>query len=220
MVSPQFKYDREKQAVLAAARWLAENGYLGKRSSGGNVSVRVDAQDAVAITPSGRPYLQMAAGDICVVGFDGQRLDGPLPPSMEAGMHIGVYRHRPDVGAVVHTHQAYAAMLSVIGRSIPPLFDEIVYEIGPQVDVIAYALSGSRQLVENVAAKLDNGCFCYLIQNHGALCLGQSMDEALKHAELLENVARVYYHALASGQKISTLPPAAVEHFTKLRRAK
>ncbi len=213
------KYGPEKRTVLAATHWLAEHGYLGKRSSGGNVSARIAGEDAVAITPSAKPYPEMAAGDVCVVDLDGNLIDGILRPSIEAAMHIGVYCRRPDVQAVIHTHQTYAAVLSVINRSIPPLFDEIVYEIGPQVEVIAYAISGSRQLVENVAAKLDNDCFCYLIQNHGALCLGETMDHALKHAELLENVARVYYHALVSGRQISTLPPTAVDHFTALRNS-
>jgi L-fuculose-phosphate aldolase len=108
----------------------------------------------------------------------------------------------------------------VLNRSIPALFDEIVYEIGPQVEIIAYAISGSRQLVENVAAKLDNDCLCYLIQNHGALCLGATMDDALKNAELLEKEARVYYYALASGREITPLPPASVDHFIALRKSK
>jgi len=61
------RYDPEKRTVLAATHWLAEHGYLGKRSSGGNVSLKVADQDAVAITPSGRPYLKMAVEDVCVV---------------------------------------------------------------------------------------------------------------------------------------------------------
>ncbi len=213
-------YEKEKQTVLSAVRWLSANGYLGKKSSGGNVSVKVCGKDAVAITPSGKSYLQLAVGDVCVVDFDLQPLDSLFAPSIETAMHIGIYRRRSDVQAVVHTHQTYAALLAVLNRSIPALFDEIVYEIGPQVEIIAYAISGSRQLVENVAVKLDNDCLCYLIQNHGALCLGATMDDALKNAELLEKEARVYYYALASGREITTLPPASVDHFIALRKSK
>jgi L-ribulose-5-phosphate 4-epimerase len=212
------KFYSEKLGVLEATRWLAEHGYLGKRSSGGNVSLRVEHQDAIAITPSGKAYLKMAVEDVCVVDLDGDSLDGNLKPSIEVGMHLGIYKHRPDVKAVIHTHQAYASVLSILNRPIPALFDEIIVEIGKVVEVIPYAFSGSGQLVQNVADKLDNRCHCYLIQNHGALSLGADMDRALKNAELLENVARIYYYGLATGLDISKLPADAIEHFAEMRK--
>jgi L-ribulose-5-phosphate 4-epimerase len=212
------KYDPDKRTVLAATHWLAEHRYLGKRSSGGNVSLKVADQDAVAITPSARPYLKMAVEDVCVVDFDGKPLDGKLDPSIEAGMHIGVYKHRPDVKAVIHTHQIYASVLSILNRPIPALFDEIIVEIGQVVEVIPYAFSGSAELVQNVVGKLNNQCHCYLIQNHGALSLGSDMERALKNAELLENVARIYYHALATGLNIDTLPQGAIDYFDEMRK--
>ena len=63
------EYDSEKLTILEATHWLAEHGYLGKRSSGGNISLKIPGQDAVAITPSGRPYLKMAAEDVCVIDY-------------------------------------------------------------------------------------------------------------------------------------------------------
>lgn len=212
------RYDPEKRTVLAATHWLAEHGYLGKRSSGGNVSLKIANQDAVAITPSGRPYLKMAVEDVCVVDFDRKSLYSKLDPSIEAGMPIGVYKQRPDVKAVIHTHQTYASVLSILNRPIPALFDEIIVEIGHVVEVIPYAFSGSAELVQNVVGKLGNQCHCYLIQNHGALSLGSDMERALKNAELLENVARIYYHALATGLDIDSLPPDAIDHFAEMRK--
>jgi len=212
------QYEPEKLTVLGAAHWLAEHGYLGKKSSGGNISLRVAHQDAVAITPSGRPYLKMTVKDVCVIDIDGHPLDGNLKPSIEAGMHLAIYKHRADVKAVIHTHQTYASVLSILQRPIPALFDEIIVEIGKGVEVIPYAFSGSSELVQNVIAKLCNQCHCYLIQNHGALSLGSDMERAMKNAELLENVARIYYHALATGLDISELPADAIEHFAEMRK--
>jgi glutamate-1-semialdehyde 2,1-aminomutase len=212
------QYDSEKLTVLEATHWLAEHGYLGKRSSGGNISLRIAGQDAVAITPSGRPYLKMEAEDVCVIDFDGKSLDGNLKPSIETGMHLGIYKHRPDVKAVIHTHQTYASVLSILQRPIPALFDEIIVEIGKVVEIIPYAYSGSAELVQNVADKLSNQCHCYLIQNHGALSLGADMERAMKNSELLENVARIYYYALATGLDISELPADAIEHFGDMRK--
>ena len=212
------KFDSEKLSVLEAARWLTDNGYLGQKASGGNISLKVANQDAIAITPSGKPYLKMAVEDICVIDSDGNPLDGHLKPSIEAGMHLGVYQNRPDVRAIVHTHQTYASALSILNRKIPALFDEIFVEIGQVVEVIPYAHSGSAELVQNVVDKLNNRCHCYLIQNHGALSLGSDMERAMKNAELLENVARIYYHALATSLDISELPADAIEHFADLRK--
>lgn len=214
------KFDSEKLTVLATTHWLAENGYLGKRSSGGNLSLRIANQDAIAITPSGRPYLKMAVEDVCVVDLDGRSLDGNLKPSIEAGMHLGIYKHRPDVKAVIHTHQTYASVLSILSRPIPALFDEIIVEIGQVVEVIPYAFSGSAELVQNVVGKLNNQCHCYLIQNHGALSLGSDMERATKNTELLENVARIYYHALTTGLDVGKLPEDAIDYFANMRKSR
>lgn len=211
-------YDHNKREILENCRWLAENGYLGEKTSGGNISVRAAGDQAIAITPSGKPCLDLTLDDICVIDFEHNPLEGALSPSIEAAMHIGVYKHRSDVTAVVHTHQTYASVFSIINKQIPALFDEIIVEIGDMVEIIPYAFSGSAELVQNVIRKLNNNCHCYIIQNHGALCLGTSMNRALKNTELLENVARIYYYGLLSGQKITTLSDAAIDHFSDMRK--
>jgi L-ribulose-5-phosphate 4-epimerase len=178
----------------------------------------VPGEKIVAITPSGKPYFLLDLNDICVIDFDHKPIEGRLSPSIEAGMHIGVYKNRPDVNAVIHTHQPFASALAIINKPIPALFDEITVEIGHMVDIVPYAFSGSSELVNNVSGKLGNDCHCYLIQNHGALCLGTDMQRAMKNAELLENVAKIYYHALATGEEIKKLPPAAIDYFADMRK--
>jgi L-ribulose-5-phosphate 4-epimerase len=210
-------FDSIRQEVLESSRWLAEHGYLGQLSSGGNISVRVPGERIVAITPSGQSYFTMKADDICVIDLDLNAIEGELPPSIEAAMHVGVYRNRPDVNAVIHTHQPFASTLAITNRPIPALFDEITVEIGHEVDLIPYAFSGSPELIDNVVSKLGNACHCYLIQNHGALCLGADMKRAMKNSELLENVAEIYCHALATGEKIQRLPESAIDYFADMR---
>jgi glutamate-1-semialdehyde 2,1-aminomutase len=211
-------YDNIKREIIDSAQWLSKHGYLGQLSSGGNISLRVPGEKIVAITPSGRSYFSLNLSDICVIDFDRNAIEGSLSPSIEAGMHIGVYKNRPDVNAVVHTHQPFASVLAIINKPIPALFDEITVEIGHVVDIIPYAFSGSSKLVDNVVGKLDNACHCYLIQNHGALCLGADMQRAMKNAELLENVAQIYYHALATGAQIQKLPSSAIDYFADMRK--
>ena len=211
-------YDSIKREIIDSTSWLVEHEYLGQLSSGGNISVRVPDKDVVAITPSGMPYRSLDLNDICVIDFDQNPIEGNLSPSIEAAMHIGVYQERSDVNAVVHTHQPFASTLAIINKPIPALFDEITVEIGHVVEIIPYAFSGSSELVNNVRTKLKNACHCYLIQNHGALCLGADMERAMKNAELLENVAHIYYHALATGREISVLPHSAIDYFADMRK--
>jgi L-fuculose-phosphate aldolase len=145
-----------------------------------------------------------------VVDFDLADIDAKLPPSIEAAMHAAIYQVRTDVGAVVHTHQAYASIFALTGQPIPALFDEVVMAIGDRVDVIPYAFSGTPELVDNVRSHIGNGCNCFIMQNHGALNLGGTLEDAWKNAELLEKTAQAYYRALVTGQPITTLPDHAI----------
>jgi len=197
------QYDEYKQKVLEYSQMLAHKGYL--IGSGGNVSIRIEGEDALAITPSGQEYGNLVADDICVFDFEHHSIEGTLRPSIETGMHIAVYQARLDVNAVVHTHQPYASIFAVINHPIPALFDEQVVELGNQVVIVPYGLSGSADLHENIAAHLDNQCNAYIMQNHGALCLGVDMAQAARNAEILEKCARVYYYALATGEEITTI---------------
>ncbi len=210
-------WDDAKRCVLEQSQWLARAGYL--IATGGNVSVRTADGAGLAITPSGRDYLTMQPDDVCVVGWDGQTIEGELRPSVETGMHAAVYRAREDVAAIVHTHQPHASVLAVLNLPIPALFDEQVMGLGLVVDVVPYAVSGSAELHEHVAAAVANQCNAYLLQNHGALCLGTTMDEAVRNVQVLEKCAHVYAAALATGREITTLPAAMAEAIFELHRS-
>lgn len=213
------KYDRDKQTIVKCAHWLSKQGYFGcVRGSGGNISVKLNANNMMAITPSRHPYQETSPDDICVVDDHLNPIEGNRTPSVEARMHLSIYKNRSDVHAVIHTHPVFASILSIIDQPIPALFDEITFEIGAGVEVVPYAISGSADLAQNVVSKLGNNCFCYILQNHGALSLGMDIDQAWKNAELLEKVAQVYYFALTTGKKITTLPKDAVDQIYQMRK--
>ena len=212
------QYLQVRSDVIDCCQWLCRHGYFGSLlSAGGNVSVRIPDEPVVVITPSGRPYMELVPENICVVDFDLKRIDGDLAPSIETAMHAGIYQSRPDVGAVVHTHQAYASIFALINQPIPALFDEVALAIGETVDVVPYAFSGTPELAENVRRTVANGCDCFVMQNHGALNLGKNLEKAWKNVELLEKTAQVYYHALATGAPVTTLPAATIERVRTLR---
>jgi glutamate-1-semialdehyde 2,1-aminomutase len=215
------EYDDYRDEVLRCSQWLSRQGFFGSLTgTGGNVSLRIIERDIIVITPSEKGYRDMSADDLCVLDFNLNLLEGDLPPSVEANLHLGIYQNRSDINAVVHTHQTFAGVFSVINKPIPALFDEISLNIGDTIEIVPYAFSGTPELVENVIGKLLNGCHCYIIQNHGSLCLGSTLDNAALNAELLEKVAEIYYYALMTGHEISTLPRSSLDIITDLRKAK
>src|SRR5437764_5512579 len=119
------RYDSYQREVLAISRRLSEGGYFGSRSgTAGNVSMLIEGEDAVAVTPTRMRYDRMKPEDVCIVDFDLHPIEGGHKPSIETPMHIAAYRLRPDVNAVIHTHQTHASAISILNLPIPPLFDE------------------------------------------------------------------------------------------------
>ena len=199
------QYAGERNAVLDCILALMDKGLI--QGLGGNASVRIEGEDYIAVTPSQREYATLTTDDICVVDFDlNPVVENGLQPSLESAMHISVYRHRLDVNAVVHTHQIFASVFSLINHPIPAIFDEVTSTIGKEVPVVPYGLSGSQQLLENITGKLHTRSYCYILQNHGALCLGVDLAKAMHNAQLLEKAAQIYYYALTTGKAITGLP--------------
>jgi L-ribulose-5-phosphate 4-epimerase len=211
---PPFEQPREQ--IVAAAQHLLARGYLS--ATGGNLSLRIAGQDAFAITPSNYDYAKMLPEDICVLDFELKPLSGERKPSVESAMHAAIYQKRPDVMAVIHTHQVYPSTLAIIGKPIPALFDEQVRFLGRSVEIIPYAPSGTGMLKNTIASHVANHHNAYIMANHGALVFGHDLERALHNVEVLEKCALAYLLALCSEQKVSKIPLLVREvAFAKLR---
>jgi L-ribulose-5-phosphate 4-epimerase len=210
-------FDRQKREIVETAQELVRKGYL--MATGGNVSLRVPGQNAFAITPSNYDYFKMSPEDICILDFELNKIEGHLKPSVESAMHGAIYRVRPDVNAVIHTHQAYVSALALIKAPIPALFDEQARFLGRSVDIIPYAPSGTGLLKNAVAKHVKNHNNAFMMQNHGALIFGHDMERAVHNVEILEKCALAYLLAICSERKISKIPLAVREiAFAKLRK--
>ncbi len=210
-------YDSVKKQVVETAQSLTRKGYL--MATGGNLSIRVLGGNAFAITPSNYDYMKMTPEDVCVLDFDMKLLEGHLQPSVESSMHGAIYQSRPDVNAVVHTHQVYASALSLIKSPIPALFDEQARFLGRTVEIIPYAPSGTGFLKNTIAKHVKNKNNAFLMQNHGALCLGHDVERAEHNVEILEKCSLAYLLAICSERPISKIPLAVREiAFSKLRK--
>jgi L-ribulose-5-phosphate 4-epimerase len=197
-------YEPLKQQVIEICRTLVNRGFL--RTAEGNISLRIPGGTAFAITPSSYDYVKMQAKDICVLDLGLNRLEGEMKPSIESSMHAAVYQSRPDVHAIIHTHQVYASTLAVINAPIPALFDEQVRFLGRSVEIISYAPSGTSFLKNNVRKKIRNGSNAFIIQNHGVLIFGGNAERAIANMALLEKCALVYLLALCTERKVTKIP--------------
>jgi L-ribulose-5-phosphate 4-epimerase len=210
-------YQELKKQLVASAQELTRKGFL--MATGGNVSIRPANEDFFVITPSNFDYMEMKADDICLLDLDLNQLEGSLKPSVEAGMHCAIYKARPDVYAIVHTHQVYASALTLIKAPIPALFDEQVRFLGRSVEIIPYAPSGTGMLSSTVAKHVRSNANAYLMQNHGALVFGRDMQRAIHNVEILEKCSLAYLLALCSQDKVNKIPLAVREiAFAKLRK--
>ena len=212
-----------RQHVIDMCRTMLERGYL--KATEGNVSVRVPGRRLYAVTPSNYSYDRMRVEDVCIVDFDGKhvpdadRAGAALAPSIECGMHANIYRARPDVHAIVHTHQPYASALAVLRRPIPALTDEQVRFLGREVAIIDYAPSGTGFLAKNVQKKITSGDNAFILANHGIVAVGTDPERAVFNMALLEKVSIAYLLALTTESgKVYTIPaPIREIAFAKLR---
>ncbi|WP_285489578.1 class II aldolase/adducin family protein [Amycolatopsis taiwanensis] len=179
-----------REQVAEAGRRLIGDGLV--QGTAGNISIRVG--DLVAISPSGVPYHLVSANDVCVVDLAGE----PLPalntpaPSSETPMHLAIYRDT-GTGAVVHHHGLHSAAVSTVVTELPPLH-YYALQLGGPTRVASYATFGTPELAESVCTALE-GRNAALMQNHGAVAHGKTLDQAYDRARLLEWLCALHIQA-------------------------
>lgn len=148
-----------KKKIVETCRAIYTSGLVGKRA--GNISARIPNREQFIITPSHFGHHKTQVGDLLVVDFNGKVVSGIRNPSSENRMHLAVYKARPDVGAVIHTHSAYASALAVNRMSIPAFIDEMVPFLGGTIEMAEYGMPGSDELAANAVKGLGEKSTCY-----------------------------------------------------------
>lgn len=169
------------------------------RGTSGNISARDPESNYVAITPSGMDYEKVQPEDITIVAMNGDIVDGNRRPSVEKPLHLAFYRDLPDVLAVVHTHAPYATALSMVYPEIPAAMPEIIFALGGSIPVAPYTTPGTEGLGLG-ALKAMGDRKGVILQNHGTVTVGESLDRALHRAVALEDAAYIYSLALQIGK--------------------
>jgi L-fuculose-phosphate aldolase len=195
-----------REAIVAQCRFMNAAG-LGAGTAG-NISARYGAR--MLITPTGVAYDEMQPGDIASTALagDGGDWDGPLGPSSEWRLHLGILQARPEIGAVVHGHPPYATALAMARREIPACHYMVAASGGPSIRCADYATFGTPELSDHVLRALD-GRTCCLMANHGMIATGADLDQAMWLAVEVEELARQYLLSLAAGGPV-LLPEAEI----------
>lgn len=189
-----------KEKVLEHSLLAYKEGLFAGTS--GNLSLLDQSRTRIAIKPGSYPYEKMKVDDIVIIdAVSGAVVEGRHKPSSEWRMHAAIYRNVPGSNGVVHTHSPYATALAAAGKAIPLVLIEMLVYIGSDIPLAKYGLPGTEELGDIVAETLKTHNAC-LMANHGAVAIGQTLEQAHLRATYVEDSAKIYILALQAGGAI------------------
>ena len=165
----------------------------------GNVSIRDQETGYVAIKASGVMFADLTPETMVVVDLDGNLIEGEFKPSSDTASHLYIYRHRPDVNGVVHTHSNYATAFAALGKPIPVYLTAQADEFGGPIPCGGFALIGGEEIGKVMVESIGESP-AVLLKNHGVFTVGPTGAAALKAAVMVEDIARTIWLALQIGQ--------------------
>jgi L-fuculose-phosphate aldolase len=192
----QDPYVSLKQEMIEKCRLLEKIGYF--IGTWGNVSARIP--EGFLVTPSRVQYTVIEPGDFVTVSLGGTRLAGHRWPSSETEIHRAVLNKKSDVRAIIHSHSPYATAVSCLHQSIPVFVEDMAQIIGGEVRCTRYIPAGQHK---EIAAEVGNTIGeenAVLLANHGVLCCGRDLEEALVASQILEKAALMMLAAGGAGK--------------------
>ena len=169
--------------------------------TGGNISGRDPESGLVVIKPSGVLYSDLTPDKMVVLDMDGKIVEGALKPSSDTATHLYIYRQRPDVNGIVHTHSPFATAFAVVGKPIPPVLTAICDEFGGAIPIGGFALIGDEAIGMEILRSIGDSP-AILMQNHGVFTVGMTARSAVQASVMVEDAARTVYYAMQLGEPI------------------
>jgi L-ribulose-5-phosphate 4-epimerase len=195
-----------KEQLVQLHMELPKNGLV--RWTGGNVSMRDPETGLVAIKASGVRYEGMGPEHMVILDVDGNVVEGDLNPSSDTASHLYVYRHRPDVNGVAHTHSPYATAFAALGREIPVYLTGMADEFGGPIPCGPFTLIGDEGIGRIIVETIGDSP-AVLLKHHGVFTVGATGVAAVQAAVMAEDVAKTTWLALSIGQP-DPIPPEDV----------
>lgn len=164
----------------------------------GNFTFRID-KDRILATPRGFCKGELQNDDLVLINLNGKHLSGKNQVSSEIALHLEVYKQRKDVKACIHAHPTNCIALMLAGKKLDkPILPESVILLG-KVPTALYAMPSTNQVPESIRPFI-NRTDCILLDRHGSLTVGNSLEDAFQKLELMEHTAKCYLAALAVGE--------------------
>lgn len=188
--------EKLRQEVLQANVALPKEGLVTWTS--GNASGRDPESNLMVIKPSGVLFEDLTLEDLVIVDMNGKVVEGERGPSSDTATHLWVYRNRPDVHGMVHTHSNYATAFAAVNKPIPVVLTAIADEFGGPIPCGGYASIGGKEIGEEIIRTIGSS-YAILMKNHGVFTIGKTVQKALKAAIMTEDVAKTVWLALQIG---------------------
>ncbi|WP_456433988.1 class II aldolase/adducin family protein [Thermosulfuriphilus sp.] len=202
--------ETEARELIETCRRLYQRGLVA--GSEGNVSLRC-ADGRILATPSGRNKGLLESKDLCLLSAEGGHLSGPKASS-EMALHLQIYRLRPDVSAIIHTHPPYVLALTIAGFSLTePLLAEGALFF-KDLELAPFAVPGTDE-VPAVVAPLIRRTNVVVLERHGLVAVGKGLEEAFNLTDMLEHLAKTYWLTYALNPQAR---PLGIEELDRLRR--
>jgi L-fuculose-phosphate aldolase len=196
MLMSKIKYHDLRKAVIKTCLAMNEEGI--NQGTSGNVSVRTD--EGFLITASGVPYKKMKPEHVVEMDLEGG-YRGEYFPSTEWRMHMDIFKARPEAQAIVHVHSTYATAMACLRKDVPSFHYMIGVVGASSLKVSDYAEFGTQALSDTMLKAMENRSGC-LLANHGQICFGKDLDQALWRAGEIEALCHQYWAALLAGKPV------------------
>lgn len=185
-------YQKERDEIVRFLKTLYYLGFI--QANAGNISIKLE-EDLYLITPRGKRKGELLPEEILLINGQGEVLEGTFVPSIEMNTHLSWYKVRQDIRAIIHAHPPYITAASFYMTSeVKPLMTEISEQIGSKVVSIPYKKAGSMELCKEVADKgSEEGVYIIVLQKHGVLVAGETLEQAMNRLEFFEFDTKVKF---------------------------
>ncbi len=186
-----------KEKLIEVCHRVYEKGFVA--AFDGNLSVRREDNN-IYITRSGVCKGEVTEKDILLIDLEGRKLEGEGKVTTEVKIHLLAYKHRKEVNAVIHTHPVYATAFATMGEGFTsPVFPEVVLGLG-KVPLCKYGTPSTEELPDSMLPYIDF-VWAMLLENHGAVTLGTTIEDAYFKTEKLEHTAKTLWAIRSIGRE-------------------
>lgn len=207
--------ERIKEEVCFWNKSLKENNLV--KWTSGNVSYRDSETGYVTIKPSGISFDQLTADKMVVVDLAGTVIEGAYHPSVDTQSHLYVYRERPTINSIAHTHSPFATSFAIRGVDLPTYTTTGANIFGEGVKCTDFAIIGEEEIGKQIVKYIGQSA-AILLRNHGVFTVGESLEKAVKAAVILEETAEYAHYATLHNSDVPVLDQAIVSNCQQFYR--